>query len=140
MNNSAQNKNGFTTFLATLVISLAVFGVLYYLITDFSGKVNIEEVPNISEDEIAYAENDSVFGELSRQKVKAPQRSVLAGADVVDVDVQSSESTTAVPETGSNGMMAAAVIASTALIAGSYYVFRGPRKLALREFEKELLK
>ena len=137
MNSSAQNKNGFTTFLATLVISLAVFGVLYYLITDFSGKVSIEEAPDVSKTEVASAEDKSVFGELSRQKVETPQRSVLAGADMVEVE--STESTTTVPETGSNGMAIEAVIASTTLVAGSCYIIRGPRKLALNKFEKELI-
>jgi hypothetical protein len=135
MNNNTQSKNGFATFLATLVISLAVFGVIYYLITDFSDTVDIEKN---AANEIAAAEEHSAFGELSRQKVKVPQKAVLSGADESTEDPpEATEST--VPDTGSSGMFVAATIASITLVAGIAYIMKGPRKLALSEFENKVL-
>ena len=168
MNNSYQSKNGFKTFLITLVISLGIFGLLYYVVTDFSNRVDINQevasaqnqaesdlsnevdidkevasaqsqaetpkpeiVPEEKKDE--QQEDKTVFGELAAQDMDKTKKAVLGAAETT-------QSTSAVPATGTNGMLIASIISATAFVAGAFILYVGPRKLALSKFEKEITK
>src|SRR3989344_717447 len=144
MNNSIQAKNGFKTFLLTLMISFGVFGLIYYLATfNTQHKVDIEapspvqaEEENKDEDAKVLSANtnqvvrESAFENLKNQEVNVPTREVLAGAD------ESTEST--VPETGSTeitlGFMLSIIIAAL----GGYLLLIAPRKRALDNFERRV--
>jgi len=130
-----QAKNGFKTFVATLAISLAVFGAAYYFLTDISGTADIEaENQTKKEDVVAYkTDTDNLFKTLNTTKVDTIP-AVLSGADVVE-STEATEAT--VPDTGSETMIGT-ILALGAFSAAVYFVIANPRKFALTGFEKEL--
>ena len=134
--NSYQAKNGFKTFVITLSLALVIFSSLYYLVTGSSSNVNIEDDLE-SSNELAQAESKpSVFEDISKESAANTLPVVLAGAD----STETTETTTAVPDTGTAGITYA-LFASTALLAfGAFVVGRGPRKLALSSFEERVIK
>jgi hypothetical protein len=156
MNNSAQAKNGFKTFIATLVISLILFGVIYYLLTGGTGVISIESDPvGVSEGAVAQLietdeESESVFGSLARQSV--PRGAVLSETDEADFVYmddflnematmeQASPSTVPVPETGFSGMTYALIISSMISVLGIYLLIIEPRRRALSGFERKVLR
>src|SRR3989338_5290005 len=120
MNNSEVAKNGFKTFLITLTVSLVFFSVVYFFLTGSTKKVDIEQ-PDLQvaksmvvASAAAAAKDDSVFYDLSREKVNVAGRAVLAG---------STQSTASVPETGSTEITVGFVLSLLALGLGSYVVF-----------------
>lgn len=135
---SQQQANGFKTFVATLSVSLLLFGALYYLITDFSNEVDIEDTASKS-GPVAYdpakvkgASTLSVFGEISEKPTKAQPSVVLAGTDTAE---ETTEST--VPDTGSETLMGT-VVAMGFFSATIYILLIGPRKFALAGFERDM--
>jgi hypothetical protein len=133
MNNSIQAKNGFKTFMLTLVVSLFVFSIVYYIASDTSSKkVDIEEnnvTGSVSKPAtVAANTSGSAFEDLSKQKMNVPQRAVLAGSTV-----ETTQST--IPVTGSTEITYAFLISMIAIFAGAYYLVFYPRKRALAEFE-----
>lgn len=146
MNNSYQAKNGFKTFIVTLTISLGVFGAVYYLTSYPTYKVDIEESTGGTVGEVESARSDlseralvedSPFKELKKQTPDVPRRVVLAGADQVPETTQTTEST--VPETGVFGITFSLFVSLLILAGGLYYVYLGPRSLALQRFENRFL-
>ncbi len=139
MYSDQQAKNGFRTFVVTLSVSLLLFGAFYYLITDFSTEIDIESSSIGKTETVAYkpqkvsvkgvADQNSVFGEISDTPIDIQPPAVLAGAE------ESTEST--VPDTGSEQIIGMALTMSFFSIA-VYILLVGPRKLALREFEKDM--
>lgn len=148
MNNSYQAKNGFKTFLVTLVISLGVFGLVYYLTSYPTYEVDIESSTGgesvgvvesaksdlVSDDPVKVEK--SPFGELNTQTPDVPRRTVLAGADTTE---ETTESTTPVPDTGMMGMTVSLFASLLVLAGGLYYIYLGPRSLALKSFEDRFL-
>jgi hypothetical protein len=161
MNNKHQAQNGFKTFLLTLVISLGVFGVVYYVTSYPVSMVDIEEHTDIdSEGEALGEATSSPFADLSTSTGDAPRRTVLSGSDALEEDSTSDETlvseedqdttttttsaeetaeTTPVPDTGIMGLTISLFLSLGVLVAGFYYVYLGPRSLALRSFEDDLL-
>ncbi|KKS21063.1 MAG: hypothetical protein UU80_C0035G0003 [candidate division WWE3 bacterium GW2011_GWA1_41_8] len=142
MNNSTQAKNGFKSFILTLSISLAVFGLIYYLATySTQSNVDIEDMtPAQAETSTELSANtnmgqvvrESVFEDLKDQEVNVPKREVLAGTDEV------TEST--VPETGSTEITISLLLSVIIAALGGYLLFIGPRKKALDNFERRVKK
>ncbi len=160
MNNSYQAKNGFKTFLLTLVVSLGVFGVVYYITSYPVYELDIDSATEGTTENKATDKNMGVlgdkdtspFGSLNEESPSVSQRVVLAGADELDAldspaDTETPEtaptvpSTTqsTVPDTGIAGMTISLFISLLILSAGIYYICLGPRKLALKTFEDNLL-
>lgn len=141
MYNDQQAKNGFKTFVVTLSVSLLLFGALYYLITDFSTEIDIEDSSIGKTETVAYtpqevnvkgaSDQNSVFSEISESPVDAQPSIVLAGAE------ESTEAT--VPDTGSEQIVGFAIAMGFFSIA-IYVLLIGPRKFALIGFEKDALK
>lgn len=129
--NEQQAKSGFKTFAVTLILSLIIFGAVYYLITD--NTMNGVDIENELSARIQ-AEEYSAFGELSTQKLDVPSRAILGGAEG---PTETTEST--VPDTGSN-MTLGMIISITTLSFGFYIVVSNPRKFALKFFEKGFLR
>lgn len=165
MNNTTktqQAKNGFKTFIITLSVSLVVFSSVYYLIGNFTDKVDIEKFEvnneqalNTEEDEeenVKGAESsDSPFKKLAQDE-QAP--SVLQAEtetdDTTTDDTENTEDTTtttdeseestesAVPETGSTTLIGT-ILSITFFSAALYVILIGPRKIALSKFEDSML-
>ncbi|MBP8961131.1 hypothetical protein KBG31_02820 [Patescibacteria group bacterium] len=152
MNNSYQAKNGFKTFLLTLVISLGVFGVVYYITSYPTYKVDIESHTGVSQKDVLSDSDQSPFAQLNTE-MNAPRRVVLSGAteggsggdtgapaktpapaSVVNETTQST-----VPDTGVASLTLSLLVSLVVLCAGLYYVYLGPRKLALQKFEDRIL-
>ncbi len=154
--NSESAKNGFKTFILTLSVSLVVFSVIYYVITNFSDKTAgsseyrasvVQEAPQQVEQPqdsqqqpaVAGAETtkkDTVFGTLANATPPQEYKGVvLAGSTVA---TQATQST--VPDTGLAGITVGLFSSLFVFALGIFYVARNPRKVALSEFEKEILK
>ena len=130
-------NNGLKTFVVTLGLSLAVFGTVYYFITESSKSVDIESDNDISQAEtIAYkVEQAAAFEKLATQKADVESKAVLAAATTTE----STASSVPVPVTGSNTTMA--LLTGLALLGSSaYYLLLGPHKLALSEFERKTIR
>ncbi len=155
--NSDSAKSGFKTFILTLSISLIVFSVIYYLVTNGSEDSNtaayqasvapaaVTEEPKAvlgAEAETpsaVEAEESSVFGDLAEADVKTPSTgsaAVLAGA----TSSPTTQTTSSVPETGLVGITAGLLISLVFFLTGMYYISSNPRKAALSGFEKKVLK
>ncbi len=157
MNNAYQAKNGFKTFLLTLVISLGVFGVVYYITSYPSYKVDIDSHTGSSQEDVLSDSAESPFAQLNTE-MNTPRRVVLSGAteeeleedsDVVEptsvteapAPVATTQETTqsTVPDTGVASLTFSLLISLIVLCSGLYYVYLGPRKLALQKFEDRIL-
>lgn len=142
-----QAKNGFKTFIITLSVSLVIFSSIYYLLGNFTDKVDIENF-EINE-KVALNESDvkgttskvideSPFGELN---ATAPQ--VLAETDESTASATTTETeestSSAVPETGSTTLIGTILSVGFFSIALAV-ILTGPRKAALSKFENSMLK
>jgi hypothetical protein len=135
-------KNGFKTFVVTLSVSLLLFGALYYLITDFSSDVDIENTASKS-GTFAYdpittvkgsTTQNSVFGSIVEEPVKTQPAAVLAETDTITA-TETTEST--VPDTGSETLIGT-MISIGFFSAAVYILVVGPRKFAMAGFEKDM--
>jgi len=142
MSNTYQAKSGFKSFVLTLSLSLVIFSALYYVVTDMSKEVDIEKEEE--QNKVTVNTEDSIFKRLSEQTSNNREGTVLAGAETaggtpstLDTAEETTEST--VPDTGSNTFMGIAT-GFILLTAALYMIINGPRKLALSEFEKDVLK
>ncbi len=166
MNNSTTALKGLYTFAITLLVSLGVFGAVYYVTSYPAYHMDIEsstkpvETPSVSDDTPADSKvsDASPFGRLTADAEDVPRRVVLAGATVADdttvptptpssSPVATPSTTTtpetspaAVPNTGALSITVSFVASVLALSLGALYWARNPRVLALRTFEDELLR
>ena len=161
--NSDSAKNGFKTFILTLSISLIVFSVVYYLVTNSSGdtssapsqaSVAPATVAVAPTETLALAEDTgqvegvsdtpttSVFGEIVDKPADTVSTgaAVLAGATSSPVTTQTTGSGSTVPETGIVGITAGLLVSLVFFLTGMYYISSNPRKAALSGFEKKVLK
>ncbi|OGC45908.1 hypothetical protein A2V49_02545 [candidate division WWE3 bacterium RBG_19FT_COMBO_34_6] len=158
MNSNAQAQKGFKTFILTLIISLAVFSAIYYIINsgaiENSGeeesttpaattnnnqlRAGVSPAENKDEDTVK-EEKQSVFGALLAEKIEVPERGVLAGSSTGSQITTVTTRETTVPVTGVSGPTAGIIISSIILGVASYLIFLGPRKLALSSFEKKVI-
>jgi len=145
MSTEDQAKNGFKTFVTTLVVSLVVFGGAYHFLTNLSpsSSLDAENFESRSSGSLAYTPNSgdvegvntgsSVFDVINSTEVAASAPAVLAGEDTTET------TETTVPETGSETLIGT-VVGMSALALATYLVFVGPRNLALKTFEKDASK
>ncbi len=135
-------------------VSVLLFGIFYYLITDVSSSTNLKAeekadsqvvaqnflVDNEKPTDPVMMENvkgDSVqksaFKELSTQKVNTQPKMVLGGSDTT-----TPEST--VPATGSNTIFSMFVVSSLIMFTGIYLLLTQPKNTALAKFEKRIIR
>ena len=142
MNNSSQAQKGFKTFVLTLSISLIVFSVIYYYMSQTSSTVAgvgteaaapVEEGQSVKVEPLKI-ESKSVFADLSASKPNVASKAVLAGATEVP------QTTTAVPATGVTSITFGLMVSFAAFLAGMIVIMQNPRKLALASFEKRVRK
>jgi len=149
--NSETASKGFKTFILTLAISLIVFSGIYYFVTNYASDQSFVAV---SDTEVSYkksteeVEKESVQGTTDSRSNSfkeliekddlgvAPQQ-VLAGAEIAEV-TETTESTTAVPETGAFGITLGLVLSFVLFGAGLFVVYLNPRNLAISGFEKKV--
>lgn len=144
--NNTQAKNGFKTFIITLSISLVIFSALYYVITDSSPEVNIEDdIVQVSSVEVVEEEEaPTVFSTIAMESGKSSypvsetpsSPVVLSGADTTET----TESTSPVPDTGSSEITMGLLVSVVILTLGTYLIKLGPRNLALSSFENRVKK
>lgn len=141
MNTSQQAQKGFKTFILTLSLSLIVFSVIYYMLNtnpsdkDENYTANAEVHKTTEEVLGAEDEGKTVFGSLIEQKMDVPSKAVLSGVDTGET----TESTTAIPDTGSLSVTVGLVTSLGMFMTGLFVIYRDPRKMALLGFEKKLL-
>lgn len=163
MNNAQQAKNGFKTFVITFVISVFVFGIFYYVISDVSTEdLNIESksgnvmgstkpvdapTPQVAGTSVVAEDAPAQVEEVASEeltKTQSPFGSLAAakmdvqGGVVLAGADESTQSTTPVPDTG-DFSMTIAIVSSLALFSFfAYMLFMNPRKYALSRFEKDI--
>ena len=151
--NSAKESN-VKNIAVIAFVSVLLFGIFYYLITDVSSSTNLKAEKKVDAQVMAQnflvdsekpansvaPENvkgdsveKSVFKELSTQKVDAQPKMVLAGNDT-----NSPEST--VPATGSDTIFSMFVVSSLIMFTGIYLLLTQPKNTALARFEKRLIR
>lgn len=169
MNNNT-NQKGFKTFVLTLSISLIVFSIIYYFVSE-SQLVNDEIVLEDSQSKMqsmnAKEEPKSEFKQLADAKIQVPERAVLAGATTVggeEIPTATTKTTTtpttpttttsttskttevsettqaAVPQTGVTEVTLGLMFSALAFLAGIIVISKNPRHLALESFEKKVTK
>ena len=133
--------SSFRTFILTLSISLIVFSAIYYVMSDSGMDTDVFENSlsdsSIMEESVKGTSSESVFGEIAAKEPEEQSRFVLAGADEV---VETTESTTTVPETGILSVTTGLFVAVILFVAALIVVASNPRKLALNTFEKTATK
>lgn len=155
--NTAKESN-IKSIAVIAFVSVLLFGIFYYLITDVSSSTNLKAEkkgdsqvvaqnflvdnekpaePRVDEVKTEEVKSDSiersVFKELSTQKVDAQPKMVLGGSDT-----NAPEST--VPATGSNTIFGAFVMSSLIMFAGIYLLLTQPKNTALAKFEKRIIR
>ncbi len=148
MNNSTQAQKGFKTFLLTLSVSLIIFSVIYYVITNSSTRTEslpkdvVGSVTETQKEQVAPTpdkkEDESTFGKLAYQQVNVESRAVLAGATVSTSST--SQTTTSVPQTGMVGVTFGLVTSGLLFILAMTMISKDPRRLAMNSFERKTLK
>lgn len=159
MNTKTQAQKGFKTFLLTLVISLAVFSGLYYMINSgLGGNSQSEQIAKPTTNEpveqmqpqtqqpkqnetlgdTSTRTEESVFGGMVEDKPDVPPKQVLAGADDASGTTEETPQAT-VPVTGFSTPTFGIVVSILALSLALYLLFIGPRNFALSSFEKRVI-
>lgn len=153
-----QAKNGFKTFIITLSVSLVIFSSVYYLLGNFTDKVDIEDFD--VDNKVAVKEN-KVKGTPSEnldenpfEKLNNTSPQVLAGIDETEESTgttttdtttatttdETEESTeSAVPETGSTTLIGS-ILSIGFFSLALFVILSGPRKTALSKFENSMLR
>ncbi|NMB70020.1 hypothetical protein GYA27_02355 [candidate division WWE3 bacterium] len=147
MNNSTQAQKGFKTFLLTLSVSLIIFSVIYYVITNTSSQNEslpkdvlgavVENSQDSAKQDPKDAE-DTVFGKLASQPMNVDSKAVLAGSDFQTTGT--TQSTTSVPQTGVVGITFGLITSGLLFILATTVIAKDPRKLAITSFEKRTIK
>jgi hypothetical protein len=158
--NSARESN-LKNVAVIAFVSLLLFGIFYYLITDVSSSTNLKaekkvETQVAAQNYLANAEKSvepaapvveetvapevkgdsaekSVFKELATQKANVQPKMVLAGNDT-----NAPEST--VPATGSDTIFSMFVVSSLIMFTGIYLLLTQPKNTALAKFEKRIIR
>lgn len=143
--NTAKESNIKSIAVISLV-SVLLFGIFYYLITDVSGSPsNLKAESNkITEQAVAKtyladeevkgnSTENSTFKELSTQKADTQPKMVLGGSDE-----QTTQST--VPATGSDTIFGAFVLSSLVMFTGIYLLLTQPKNAALAKFERRIIR
>jgi len=143
--NAARESNVKSIVVISLV-SVLLFGIFYYLITDVSNsssdlkasnKVELSAAQNFSASTEENVKGDSVeksvFKDLSTQKADVQPKMVLGGSDQ-----QTTQST--VPATGSNTIFGAFVVSSLIMFTGIYLLITQSKTAALAKFEKRIIR
>lgn len=140
-----QAQKGFKTFILTLSVSLIIFSIIYYFISDtqsVSGSDIAEETPTVKAavtEEIK--EEETVFGKIASAPVTSTSRAVLANG-VTSPGTTSptvTETTTAVPSTGVTQLTWGFFISLISFLVGFFVISKNPRGLAIQHFEKKML-
>ena len=136
MNSFDHAQKGFKTFIVTLTISLVVFSVLYYFLSNKSdADINSNNSGKQTSSVSTYVASTSPFEDLANKKIDVPKRAVLAGTDVAG-ETAPAQTSASVPNTGSTEVTIAFILSGIFLLIGFYVLYLNPRKLALRSFER----
>lgn len=135
--NDQTAKAGFKTFIITLSVSLALFGVLYYLISSSTTpKADIEN--EVTSNELASTTSGETVTNKDQKAAVFQELSKTTPANVLGAAAESTQGTTSVPVTGSTEITIALLLSLAILGYGGLNYLRGPRKLAISKFEKDL--
>lgn len=148
MNSYDHAQKGFKTFLVTLTISLVVFSVLYYFLSNQAPNDINAGAPKETASASKYIASTSPFEDLANKKIAVQPKTVLAGSTVADTTgttgttttTTTAQTTASVPNTGSTEVTIAFVISGLLLMVGFYVLYLNPRKLALQNFERRFTK
>jgi len=149
---TAQNEaqKGFKTFILTLSVSLIVFSIVYYFISDTQSGNDIAKEQTTEEVQAAVTEDleeDTVFSKIASAPVATTSRAVLAGTTTSPTAVGTTSATTSptvpettVPATGVTQLTWGFFVSLLAFALGFIVISRNPRGLALEHFERKMLK
>ncbi|MBN1162843.1 hypothetical protein JXA34_03835 [Patescibacteria group bacterium] len=151
MNNSTQAQKGFQTFVLTLSVSLIIFSVIYYFVTNsnrtpdittsVTEEVYTKDTPD-SEDE-ASSGADTVFGKLASQEMDVPRRAVLSGAteETVNSPDETEETTeSTVPNGGVVSITFGLFSSVLFLLFAAWMIGRNTKGAALVRFENQFIR
>ena len=147
------NESNLRNVAVIAFVSVLLFGIFYYLITDISNTTNLKagkkddsqvtaqnfsvNASTIAETTIQEVKGDSTqksaFKELSAQKVDAQPKMVLAGADTTPPQ-------STIPATGSDAIFSMFVVSSLIMFTGIYLFLIQPKNTALAKFEKRIIR
>ena len=147
--NSAKESN-VKNIAVIAFVSVLLFGIFYYLITDVSGSTDLQAdkkaitpvaAQNFLTDATKPAEQEvkgdatekSVFKDISTKKADAQPQMVLSGNET-----STPEST--VPSTGSETIFGAFVVSSLIMFTGIYLLLTQPKNTALARFERKVIR
>lgn len=156
-----QSTKGLSTFVLTLSISLIVFSAIYYFMTtktptsDYDDvRVGVATETELEEEQDSQpitdntgeevAAGSSIFGQLASASPDSYSGQVLAGTDAVESEVPTevpaevSETTQSNLETGVTSITFGLISALALFISGMVFIHKGPRKVALNTFEKNI--
>lgn len=165
MNSSVQAKNGFKTFIITFSISILVFSVVYYVVSEASfesvsvehagaGVTSAVNVPsadalasaNVPEQQAAVAGISAV----NETEVMVDEEVSTFGGMLADKPAVQSQFVLAggtsgttgstVPDTGTPGMTISLIVSLGLIAFVVYYFFMNPQRYLKAKFEKEVLR
>jgi hypothetical protein len=165
MTTSDSAKKGFKTFILTLSVSLIIFSVIYYVLTNNTGSAQNQNTYTkqaavttpttvTTDTQVAAAIKDttSPFKKLQNAPVNAQPQEVLGTEtaantsdnsvtvnNVVAVNTAVSPQST-IPSTGTVSITIGLLLSLTTFIAGLIWLTMNPRKIALQGFEKRATK
>jgi len=152
MNNyESQTQKGFRTFILTLSVSLIIFSVVYYLMSDSqlvttsSSQASVETLNASTETK----EEDTVFGKIAATTPDVASRAVLAGTNTAPTTtgtttspstVTTKQTTIApVPNGGVTQLTWGFMISLVSFALGFLVISKNPRSIAMSFFEKRML-
>ena len=139
---STSAASSFRTFILTLSVSLIIFSVIYYFMSSsgnnlevFENSLSDSSIAEVEKKAVQGAKSESIFGEIVAKDPDTQARFVLSGADEA---IETTESTTTVPETGMFSVTVGLISAFVLFLGSLIVISSDPRKLALNTFEKSV--
>jgi len=162
MQNSDNAKKGFKTFILTLSVSLIIFSVVYYFMTNNGSSSDsdlLSDTSSVTDKVTEDADVVSPFGQIAAKKPSTSEFSnvpaVLAGTTVGvgtttpgtsiggtttgTTGVTTTVKQSTVPVTGTMDITIGLIVSSLIFAAAVFWNKLNPRKFALAGFEKKVL-
>jgi len=164
---TTQVQKGFKTFILTLSVSLIIFSIIYYFISDAQPMESLNSVAdnedsmvlasNDTEEDIEEAEDKTVFGQISASPVVTTSRAVLAGSttgmstglsNAAGTRVSTAPASTApdkvtsgsaVPNGGVTELTWGFFVSMISFALGFIVISKDPRRVAMQHFEEKML-
>lgn len=145
---NSQATKGFRTFILTLSVSLIIFSVVYYLMSDSQTVTDNTMQASTETLSAEDKEEDTVFGKIAATTPDVTSRAVLAGTNTAPTTTGTTTSPTTttkqstmapVPNGGVTQLTWGFMISLVSFALGFLVISKNPRSLAMNFFEKKML-